>query len=148
MSRRMQGGFTLIEMMIVVAIAAILTLIAFPSYTGHVLKSKLSEAFSQLTSLQLRMEQYYQDNRSYGTTGTCGIPDLAGTQFNFTCAPTACSGIPVTCQGYTFTATGTGVATGFTFTIDEAGTRATTAVPSGWGAPNNACWIRSQGGAC
>lgn len=143
-----QKGFTLVELMITVAIIGILSAVAIPAYNDYVLKGKLSEAFTQLSSVQLRMEQYYQDNRSYGTTGVCGIPNPTGTNFTYACVPSSCSGFPVTCQGFTVTATGVGNTAGFTYTIDETATKATTAAPTGWGPTNTACWVRGKSGAC
>ena len=142
---RNQRGFTLIELLVVVAIIGILSAIAIPAYGDYVLRGKLSEAFSQLSSLQLRMEQYYQDNRSYdGGTGVCGIPAPTGTtNFTYACTTTG--------QAFTYTATGVaGVGVdGFVYTINDAGTKATTtsgtAAAKGW--PSNAsCWVRSKGG--
>ncbi len=151
MPQRQQRAFTLVELMIVVAIVAILAMISYPSYTDYVLRGKLNEAFSQLASLQMRMEQYYQDNRMYnnsGASGACGIPNVNGTQFNFSCTPSNCSGTPETCQGFTFTATGINAATGFAYTINEVGTRATTSTAANWGPNNAGCWVRGKGGSC
>lgn len=150
---KLQKGFTLIELMIAVAIVGILAAIAIPAYSSYVLKGKLAEAFALLPTLQLRLEQFYQDNRSYGTTGVCGIAGSTGTQFLFTCVPTTCAGVPATCQGFVFTATGIsgGAAEGFTYTIDETGTKGTTIVapaPTEWISTNASCWIRAKGGAC
>ena len=131
-------GFTLIELMIVVVIIGILARVAIPTYNDYVLQGKLAEAHGQLASLQVRMEQYYQDNRNYGT-GTCGIAASAGNNFTYGCALTNGG------QGFTYTATGTAGATGFTFTVNEAGTKATTAVVTGW-ATSATCWVRSKGG--
>jgi prepilin-type N-terminal cleavage/methylation domain-containing protein len=74
---RFKQGFTLIELMITVAIIAILAAIAVPNYTDYITRSKFTEAHGMLGDLRVKMEQYYMDNRRYGTTvggGVCGIP--------------------------------------------------------------------------
>lgn len=138
-------GFTLIELMIVITILGILVAIGLPQYNEYVLRSKITEAFTHLTSLQQRMEQYYQDNRTYANAaGTgCGItaPTSPTVQyFSFSCT--------LSNSNQSFTYTATSATLGFTYTVDDAGTRATSAVASGWsGAPTN-CWIRNKGGGC
>ena len=72
------AGFTLIEVMIVVAIIAILAAIAIPNYTAYVQRSRLTEATSKLSDLRTKMEVFFQDNRSYGTSG-CGVPSRPAT---------------------------------------------------------------------
>lgn len=57
-------GFTLIELMIVVAIVGILAAIAFPSYQNHVTKTRRADAQSALTGFAAAMERYYTDNRN------------------------------------------------------------------------------------
>jgi type IV pilus assembly protein PilE len=60
----------------------------------------------------------------------------------------AFTGPPLTATTYRVLAAGNaGNTTGFTFTIDQAGVRATTAVPAGWTA-NATCWVRAKGGTC
>jgi type IV pilus assembly protein PilE len=136
-----QTGFTLLEVMITVAIVAILAAIAVPAYNDYVLRGQLSEAYAQLAAQRVRMEQYYQDMRTYtgaeapGTVATCPAP---GQNFTYACAVAAGG------QGYTITATGRG----FTFTVDQNNVRATTAVPSGWALPATPCWVRKKGGVC
>jgi len=103
--RSTASGFTLIEVMITVAIVAILASVALPAYTDYVRRGQLQEAFTLLADFGVRMEQYYQDNKNYGaTTGTtCGVamPATTATRFfDLTCV-TASSG-----QAYTLTATG------------------------------------------
>jgi len=141
-------GFSLIELMIALAIAAILTAIAMPAYNKYIARGKLAEAYSNMSSLQARMEQYYQDNRMYGTAAACGITPTASTNFTYACVTGSCSGSPATsCQTFTVTATGRSGMTGFTFTVNDAGTKATTVVPAGW-TTNAACWIANDGGGC
>ncbi len=60
-----QKGFSLIELMIVVVIAAILVLVALPSYNNYVVQTRRSEAKTALLSLAAEMERYYNQNQSY-----------------------------------------------------------------------------------
>lgn len=145
---RKNSGFTLIELMIVVAIIGILASIAIPTYSTYVTKGKLSEAYGQLSTVRLRMERYYQDNRTYDSGAGCAATMPSGGDvkyFTYTCV-TSNSGQNFTLTATGITAKGTG---GFAFTIDDAGAKATTAVQSGWSqhSPND-CWIRDQSGSC
>lgn len=134
-SQRAQG-FTLIEVMIVVAIVAILSSIALPSYTEYVQRGRLVDAHAALANARVQAEQFFQDNRTYN-----GMPcPAAANNFTFACNPT-------TAAAFTVTATGTGSMAGFVMTINQANARATTGVPTGWTA-NNACWVLRRGGAC
>jgi len=72
-------GFTLIELMIVIAIVGILAAVAYPSYTSYVKKANRADAIDSLLSLAGRMEEYYMNNDTYvgatvnaAGTGTVG----------------------------------------------------------------------------
>jgi len=62
---RKSRGFTLIELMIVVAIVGILAAIAYPSYQGHLRKGHRADAQAYLMDLAQRQQQYITDNRAY-----------------------------------------------------------------------------------
>lgn len=141
-------GFTLIEVMITVAIIGILAAIALPSYRDYLLRGQIQEATAELSALRVRMEQQYQDNRAYGTGvgTTCFVADNnTKTYFNYTCA-TANSH-----QSYVFTATGKGSMTNFEYTVNHDGVRTSTistGAPPGWVASSTSCWITKKGGLC
>lgn len=66
-SFKRSSGFTLIELMIVVAIIGILAAIAVPAYSNYVLKGKRSDAKAELLKVQIAQEKYRASNVSYGT---------------------------------------------------------------------------------
>lgn len=70
-----QWGFTLIELMIVVAVIAILSAIAFPSYQNHIVKTRRSAAAACLSEMAHYMERYYTTKLTYvdasPPAGTC-----------------------------------------------------------------------------
>ena len=145
--RSTSQGFTLIEVMITVAIIGILAAVAYPSYTDYIRKSHIQEAFSNLSTYRARLEQYYQDNRAFAasaTATTCGgaaATTLTAAElgseieyFTYSCTPSD-SG-----QGYTITATGSaGAAPGNTYTLDHTGARATTSFKGS--SVTAACWL-------
>jgi type IV pilus assembly protein PilE len=138
MRKHLQNGFTLIELMVVVAIVAILAAVAYPSYQDYITRGQITEGTSTLADMRVRMEQFFQDNRTYVGAPACTTVTLRS--FTITCAPTTTT--------YTLTATAntTSAATGFVFTLNEANVRATTAVKSGWGSPQATCWVIRKGG--
>lgn len=144
-----QAGFTLVEVMVTVAIVAILASVALPSYQNYVRRGQLTEATNTLSDLRVRMEQFYQDNRAY-PTGCVVAPAVptaaqivvpAGQNFAFGCVFPAAN-------AYTITAAGSGPMTGFTYTINELNTRTSTvaASVSGWTAGTYpTCWVTKPG---
>jgi type IV pilus assembly protein PilE len=65
-------GFTLIELMITVAVIAILAAVAFPSYQDSLRKSRRTDAKNALTQATANMERYYAEKNTYATAAICG----------------------------------------------------------------------------
>ena len=65
MRRQRQTGFTLIELMIVVAIVAIIAAVAYPAYTNHVVKTHRAAAKAQMLDISNRQQQFLLANRAY-----------------------------------------------------------------------------------
>ncbi len=140
-------GFTLIEVLIAMAIVGILTAIALPAYRNYELRGELVAGTNQLSTERTLMEQFYQDNRTYvgGPCSTAQSVGSSGAKFNVSCVATP------TASAYTITAAGTGAVAGFTFTIDQDGNQKTTSLPADWGgipASPYTCWIMAKGAQC
>lgn len=135
-------GFSLIELMIVVAVIAILASIGIPAYGDYVVRGKLVDATTQLADGRIKLEQFFQDNRAYDSAGS---PCPNSTKyFTLSCATTAST--------YTITAasninTGLGAAAGdYTYTIDETNAKKTTKFAGQ--ASTAACWLMKKGDTC
>ena len=103
-------GFTLIELMIVVAVVAILAAIAYPSYQSYILKSQRADAHDSLLRIQLEQERFRANNAQYANAGelTTARPDGLGLRDesddgHYDLAITASSG-----SGFTATASAKG----------------------------------------
>lgn len=142
-------GFTLIELMVVVVIVAILAAVALPAYQDYVTRSKIAEATSGLGSARVRLEQFFQDNRTYGggaAPWACGAaaPTAADAKyFTYTCVGDA--------AGYTVQATGVAAQglDGLVYRIDQNNAKTTIiAAPSTWAAGTYSCWVTKKSGQC
>jgi len=138
-------GFTLLEMMITVAIVGILAAIALPSYDYVITRSRIIEGTTALGDMRSQMEKSFMDNRTYVAGGNCAI-DASMTAYNaipanlfdITCAGTATT--------YTITATGSGTMSKFAYTVNELNVKATTSTK--WGKTSANCWVSRKDGSC
>ena len=111
-----QNGFTLIELIITVAIIAILAGVAYPSYTDYVYRARHSDAYDCLVDASQRQEEFFYNNNTY-TTNLAGLGLAAGV---VSCGDggsytlTAAAGATGIGSSYLLTATRTGAQTGDT----------------------------------
>jgi len=125
---RNEKGFTLIELMIVIAIIGILAAVAIPSYQNYTKRAKASEAKIMLDAIRTNEEAYKAQNNNYTSSMTLlGNPAANATYYAYTLAATST----------TFTGTATPTAAGTTagltgtWTLNQSATLAGTAVTSG-----------------
>ena len=119
---RADGGFSLIELMIVVAIVGILAAIAYPSYQQYALETKRADAHAALLRIATVDEKFFSNNNTYTTSTTAlgyaadpaisndgfwaiSITSAGPTTFTLTAAPTG-GHVDATCGGITLTSAG------------------------------------------
>jgi type IV pilus assembly protein PilE len=132
-----QKGFTLVELMVTVAIIGVLSAVAIPMYGSYVLRTRLNDAFTSLASVQPAAEQFWSNNHTF-----VGFDRMPPDTPNFTYTLSN-----ATASTYTVTAAGRGATNGFGYSIDQAGARVTTAVPTGW-TSSTTCWVDRKEGKC
>ncbi|RLJ21477.1 pilus assembly protein PilE [bacterium endosymbiont of Escarpia laminata] len=145
---RLAKGFTLIELMITLAVMAIVVAVGYPMYTDQVLKSHRVDAKSVLMQVALVQERFYVVNGTYGTAVQLGAEytnvingvdrDGDGNGDYYTFAVDEDPDNNALTDDFLLTATTAGAQTGdadcATFTIDQVGARAAT------GADTDNCW--------
>lgn len=144
------SGFTLIELMVTVAIIAIIAAVALPNYSDYVARSKTEEATSGLADLRVRYEQYFADNRTYVGFVDGGCKYVAGAaagksaiadpkHFTYACVSAAGT--------FLITATGSSSAgmSGYEYTIDETAAKTSKVPPSTVG---GTCWLTRKDSSC
>ena len=138
-----QLGFTLIELMMVVMIAAVLAAVAVPTYTAYIARGKIAQVTGALSEAKVRMEQSFNSVRTYATTP--GGLDCADDLFVPLFSDTAFSVAVSACSDTTFTITATGLSgkgmSGYTYTINQSGDK--TSTPPAVTTPRN-CWLQSK----
>ncbi|KPB72013.1 type IV pilin protein [Pseudomonas cannabina] len=119
--RAISRGFTLIELMIVVAIVGILAAVAYPSYTEYVKRTQRSAIASLLSEQTQALERFYSRNATYvGATVTLNnayytiTPTLNTTDFTLSAAPSTGLMAGDKCGSFVITSTGARTNTGTT----------------------------------
>ena len=105
-----QSGFTLIELMIVVAIVGILIAVALPSYRNYVLRGDRAAARAGLLDAQLFMERFYATNSSFARTVGASTDDVA--------LPSRLTSVPADSPKYTIGVSTTTAVTANTFLLE------------------------------
>lgn len=145
---KLTAGFTLLELMIVVAVIGILASIAYPMYGDAVTRSRITDGTTKLGDYRTQMEKYFMDNRSYLNGAACGAPlPVPSGNDNFTIACVAAAGPP---QTYTVTATGIAARGmgGFRYSVDQANVKLTLGLKAGWAGVGSTCWVLRKDGSC
>jgi type IV pilus assembly protein PilE len=133
-------GFTLIEIMITVGLVSVLAAVAVPQYSQYISRGRIPDATSALATKAVLAEQFFQDNRTYAGAPSCAADTTTSKYFSFSCTT-------ATATGFTLRAVGTGSMAGFTYTLNQAGAKATSTVPSGW-TTSTTCWVVKKDGSC
>ena len=137
MIKAMQKGFTLIEVMIVVAIICIIASIALSSYNDYVKSGMAATATSELANSRIQLEQCYQDTRDYSHDDCADACPTDGSSFAYTCTRN-------NDDTYDLSALGSGKVSGFSFAIDEQNDK--TSTYDGVGPVG--CWKTSKTSSC
>lgn len=117
------SGFSLIELIVTVAVMGMLSAFAINSFSSYVKRARAADAIEQLDIFRTRMEKAFQDNGNYGA-GACAVNLPAGVdKFAFACV------LGLNGQSFTGRATGSATMAGYVFSINELGFRRTMSFP-------------------
>lgn len=128
------NGFTLIEVMIVVAIVGILAAVAIPSYLDSLRKSRRSDATTSLTRIQLAQETYRLNHATYGSITDLGIGTISSDGY-YTLNITGNNATAYTATGTAVSGTSQGSDTGcttITLTVSNGGNTASNTPAACW----------------
>ena len=131
-NRKSSRGFTLVELMVTVAVISILAAIGYPAYTNYTYKARRTEGTGALLDFATRMERYYADNNSYAGATVGNIMGGANTEHDYYTLSVALSNGN---HSYTLSAASAGAQasdTCGTFTINSLGARNVSGTGTCW----------------
>ncbi len=128
MTKSISHGFSLIELLITIAIVGILSSIAIPSYKSYLIKARRSEAKTVLLQTQASFEQFYSQNNKYTGAPFATTPPAATTYYTYATTVTATTyTITATAVAGSSQASDTPCTTPTPITINETGAQTPTA---------------------